>query len=219
MESVLNARHSRSAAILPPDRLANERVGIIGTGAIGRQVALQLAAAGQLHVELFDHDTVEDVNLGPQGFLMEDIGLPKVEAVSRLMLKMNPDMDIKTYNRKYRVTDLVNTVVFCCVDSIETRQHVWESQLGHAELFIDARMAAEALRVITAYDMNSRVYYPTTLFSEAEAFEGACTARSTIFTSNVAAGIMVEQYSKWLRGFPIEKDVIINLLSMDVIIS
>ena len=36
---------------------------VVGVGAIGRQVALQLAAIGIPKLQLIDHDTVEPVNL------------------------------------------------------------------------------------------------------------------------------------------------------------
>ena len=51
-------------------------------------------------------------------------------------------------------------------------------------------------------DTAGRKHYPTTLFTAAEAYHGACTAKSTIYCANVAAGIMVGQFAKWLRGMP-----------------
>ena len=49
-----------------------------------------------------------------------------------------------------------------------------------------------------------------------EAFEGVCTAKSTIYTANIAAGLMVSQFTKRLRGFSVIQDVSCNVLSMEM---
>src|ERR1043166_7543057 len=66
-------RYQRQSAILPIERLQDCPVTIIGVGAIGRQVALQLAVMGVGPLTLIDHDTVEAVNLGAQGYLDDDL--------------------------------------------------------------------------------------------------------------------------------------------------
>jgi sulfur carrier protein ThiS adenylyltransferase len=107
-------------------------------------------------------------------------------------------------------------VLFCCVDAIVTRRHIWEVVKDRVRLFIDGRMAAEVLRVLTASDGASRRHYPTTLFAPEEAFAGSCTGRSTIYTASIAAGLMVEQLARWLRGLPTDPDLTLNLLSAEL---
>jgi hypothetical protein len=46
-----------------------------------------------------------------------------------------------------------------------------------------------------------------------------CTARSTIYTASVAAGLMVHQLTKWLRGIPVDRDVTLNLLAAELTVS
>ena len=55
--------------------------------------------------------------------------------------------------------------------------------------------------------------YPTTLFAQAEAQRGQCTSRGTIYTASIAAGMMVHQFSRWLRGIPVDRDISLNLLA------
>ena len=62
-------RDIRQREIVPPEKLAGCHVVVVGVGAIGRQVALQLAAVGVPSLELFDHDTVEVENLAAAGVL------------------------------------------------------------------------------------------------------------------------------------------------------
>ena len=107
---------------------------------------------------------------------------------------------------------------FCCVDDINTRQMIWDTVKDKVELFVDGRMSAETFRMITAADEATKEYYPKTLFVEGEAYEGACTAKSTIYCSNVVAGFMVSQLTKVVRKIPIDPDISMNLLSMEMFV-
>ena len=82
--------------------------------------------------------------------------------------------------------------------------------------YFDARNAPETLRVLTACDTESRRHYPTTLFRTEEAFVGPCTAKTTIYCANIAAGLMVAQFTKYLRQLPTEADIQINLLASEL---
>ena len=57
-------------------------------GAIGRQVALQVAAMGVPWLQLIDFDLVEPSNLASQGYLEEDLTKPKVEATGELLRRL-----------------------------------------------------------------------------------------------------------------------------------
>ena len=58
--------------------------------------------------------------------------------------------------------------------------------------------------------------YRKTLFGAAEAFNGPCTARSTIYTVSIAAGLLVGQMTKWLRDLPLDADLTLNLLANEM---
>ena len=66
----------------------------------------------------------------------------------------------------------------------------------------DGRMNAEVIRVLASGRPAADSLYPKTLFTAREAFAGSCTAKSTIYTANIAAGLMVGQFARWLRGWP-----------------
>ena len=115
-----------------------------------------------------------------------------------------------------RSTRECGNVVFVCVDSIETRKLIWETLRHKVDFLCDGRMSAEVLRVLAVADEPGRKHYATTFFTTAEALQGACPARSTIYTANIAAGLMVGQFTKWLRGFPCERDLTLNLLAAEL---
>ena len=213
----MTERDLRQRDIVPPDRLAECKATVVGVGAIGRQVALQLAAMGVPWLQLIDHDVVEIVNLAPQGFLQNDLGRNKVEAVGDSCHQINHMLEVHEHAERFRKSTELGNVLFLCVDSIQTRRHIFEAAKDRVLFFADGRMSAEVVRVLAACDPESRQHYPSTLFQPVEAMQGACTAKSTIFTASIAAGLMLEQFSRWLRRLPIDKDVQLNLLSSEMV--
>ena len=92
----------RQQQIIPADRLASIKATVVGVGAIGRQVALQLAAIGVPWLQLIDHDVVEEVNLAPQGYLEADLGRPKVEATADMCRRLNSQVELRTEQARFR---------------------------------------------------------------------------------------------------------------------
>jgi sulfur carrier protein ThiS adenylyltransferase len=111
---------------------------------------------------------------------------------------------------------VIGTSVFCCVDSIVARRHIWDAVKDKINFFCDGRMSAEVMRIVTASDPHSRDYYPQTLFTAEQAHAGPCTAKSTIYCANIAAGFMLAQFTKYLRLMPIDPDIQINLLASEL---
>ena len=72
------------------------------------------------------------------------------------------------------------------------------------------------MRAVTASNSASREHYPTTLFPQQEAYAGSCTSKSTVYCANIAAGLMVSQYAKWLRWLRLEPDLLLALLSNEL---
>ncbi|MBL8797385.1 MAG: ThiF family adenylyltransferase [Planctomycetia bacterium] len=214
-------RDTRQREIVPPDRLADCHALVIGVGAIGRQVALQLAALGMPRLTLVDPDDVRVENLAPQGYLVEDLQALKVEATATLCRRLNPAIQITPLAERFQRSSARNLdlelrlVVYTCVDRIVTRRLIWEALRHRAALFLDGRMSAEVIRVLAVAAPAADRHYPQTLFNADEAYAGSCTARSTIYTASIAAGLMLGQMTKWLRGLPVDAEVMLNLLAAE----
>ena len=213
---ITDQRYSRQQDLVPADRLAACKATVIGVGAIGRQVALQLAAMGISWLQLIDHDVVEESNLASQGYLEDDLDRPKVQATADLCRQVNKGLEVHEVPNRFRRSMSTGNVIFCCVDAIEIRRLIWESVKDKAGLFCDGRMSAEVLRILTAHDAKSREHYPTTFFTAEQAYQGSCTAKTTIYCANIAAGIMLAQFTKWLRHLPIDSDISLNLLTCEL---
>ena len=152
----------------------------------------------------------------PQGYFESDLGQLKVQATADLARQINSGLDVQVVPERFRRSLDAGDVVFNCVDSIETRRHIWQAVRDSVRFYADTRMSAEVVRVLVAADVAGREHYPSTLFSAGEAHEGACTAKSTIYTANIAAGLGVGQFTKWLRGFPTDLDVCLNILTCEL---
>lgn len=206
-------RFSRQRDLVPSERLADLTCTVVGVGAIGRQVALQLAGIGAPQIQLIDFDAVDRSNITTQGYLAEDVGLSKVTATAEAIRRLDPDIQVELVEDRYRAKLEIGAAVFCCVDSIAARSAIWRSAANRAEFWADGRMLAEVMRVLVAADAIGRAEYVKTLFQASDAQRGACTARSTIYSSSIAAGVMVHQFTRWLRGIPVDVDTSLNLLA------
>jgi sulfur carrier protein ThiS adenylyltransferase len=206
-------RFTRQRDLVPADRLANVTVTVIGVGAIGRQVALQLAAIGVPHIQLVDFDVVDVTNVTTQGYLADDVGQPKVLATADAIRRLDGAIQVDIFQDRHRAKLEIGAAVFCCVDSISARAAIWRSASNRCQFWSDGRMLGEVIRVLTAVDSNDGTRYSGTLFPQADAQRGSCTSRSTIYAASIASGIMVHQFARWLRGIPVDSDTMLNLLA------
>ena len=212
-------RFERQAEFVPRERLATLTVCVIGVGAIGRQVALQLAALGVPRIQLVDFDLVEPTNTTTQGYLARDIGRAKVAATRDAIRLLDPGIEIRMIEDRFRPALTLGETVFCCVDSISDRSAIWRSTRRNCRFWCDGRMLGEVIRVLTVADEQGRGHYPTTLFAQEQAERGRCTARGVIYTASIAAGLMLHQFTRWLRRLPVEHDVTLNLLATEMSVS
>ncbi len=85
------------------EKILASRVLIVGVGGLGSPAALYLAAAGVGTIGLVDSDRVELSNLQRQIIhTTQDIGRPKTASAKEFLGRMNPDVNVETYN--YRLT-------------------------------------------------------------------------------------------------------------------
>src|SRR4029079_12333428 len=93
------------------------------------------------------------------------------------------------------------------LDSMSSRRAIWEAQ---------REMHAEVIRVLALDHLTRLEHYERSLFAAEEAYVGACTARSTIYAASIAAGLMVGQFTRWLRQMEVIPDQTLNLLAAEL---
>ena len=215
-------RAIRQRDLVPPAELAHWHVLVVGAGAIGRQVALQLAAMGATNLTLVDHDVVAVENLAVQGYHPHEIGQAKVDATAGACLRLLPHISLGAHANRFTRSahldlpclarpQLPKLAVFACVDSMSGRRLIFDTVRHHANLLIDGRMAGETLRVVTAGRPTDDNYYATTLFDDSQAHPMPCTGRSTLYAASIAAGLMLSRFAQILRGQVPGRDVLLQL--------
>ena len=80
-------------------------------------------------------------------------------------------------------------------------------------------MLGETVRVLCAAELAERRHYATTLFPQAEAQTGRCTSRSTIYAAALAASLLIHQFTRALRGLPLDADATFNLLAGEYVVA
>ena len=171
---------------LIPMAVLDTPIKMIGAGGIGSVSALALAKMGFNNLEVWDFDVVSEENINSQFFKISDIGRPKVEAL-RDIIKEFTGTEITAKNEKYESGHL-NGILIMAVDSMKARKMIWEAHKETAigtKLCIDGRMGAESAMVFAMKPMNATdvVSYDKTLYSDENAVQELCTAKSTAYTT------------------------------------
>lgn len=189
---LLNQHLTRQADLIPASILG-EKITIIGAGAIGSWTALALAKMGFADITVFDHDTVEIENMNSQFYPLGAVGRLKVTALNDLLwsftgqgAEINPCKYEKGQHRG---------IVIAAVDSMEVRRLIWEQHKNRAlatKAIIDPRMGAEQalLYAMNPMDAKDQKDYEKSLYSDADAVQEKCTAKATIYTANMLAGLV-----------------------------
>lgn len=97
LEALLVARHGPGVH----EKVRRAHVGVAGCGGLGSAVAIALARTGVGQLTLVDFDVVEPSNLNRQQFFVDQIGLPKVAALTDNLRRINPY--VKVHARQLRL--------------------------------------------------------------------------------------------------------------------
>lgn len=218
MMACIDDRFVRQAELIPRDRVDGLLVTVVGIGSVGRPLALMLAACGVRHLQLIDPDVVELHNVTSQGFSVQDVGRSKVDVLTNQIQNYDSSVRVTGIKGIFRKHEATGGVIFCCVDSISSRSVIWKAVAARTCFWADARMLGENLRILAAADDTSRKHYPTTLFEQSEAHVGRCTgAKSTLYAASLAAALLMHQFSRYLRGIAVDRDVMVNLLAGEMV--
>lgn len=95
-------------------RLAQTRVGVIGAGGLGSNIALMLVRSGVRALTIADFDRVEPSNLNRQMYFPDQLGRMKVQAISETLLRLEPGLDLRLVSE--RVTEANLAPLFGDVD-------------------------------------------------------------------------------------------------------
>jgi len=115
-------------------QLHNQRVILFGIGGVGSWCAECLIRTGLTHLTIVDGDTVQPSNLNRQlPATQVTLGMPKVEALKKRLLEINPDAEIEAIPEYYPLNIELSTFNYV-IDAIDDVQ-------AKADLIINATRA------------------------------------------------------------------------------
>ncbi|MCK5133500.1 MAG: sulfur carrier protein ThiS adenylyltransferase ThiF [Candidatus Sabulitectum sp.] len=95
------------------EKIRNIRIGIAGAGGLGSNCAFNLVRAGFRKLVIADFDVVSPSNLNRQFFFLDQVGMAKVEALEVNLKRINPDIEVKTYNGKVTCSNATEIFSSC----------------------------------------------------------------------------------------------------------
>jgi sulfur carrier protein ThiS adenylyltransferase len=186
---------------------------VIGVGAIGRPVAMQLAALGVRTIKLVDPGVVDESHITTSGYFQHQKGMPKVNAVADSIMDIDTDIIVHAFNREHGADLGASQYVFLCVDSDQVRSDIWsafqslppEKQPG---VVIDGRVPAELIRIVTI-GIDDGDYYREVLLEDSH--EDYFYDRKPVYVGVIAAGLMCAQLTSDMRGDKTDRDFVFNI--------
>ena len=100
------------SAIIAQKKLMESRVLIFGCGAVGGDIAIELAMAGVGHITLFDYDTVDPSDVARHLYYHAGTEMkPKVDLLARELKKINSEIQISTIHEKLKPNSEIEELV------------------------------------------------------------------------------------------------------------
>ena len=186
---------------------------LAGVGGIGSYVGFLLARMHPKSMFLYDDDNVESANMSGQLYGRSDIGLPKVEALSKMIDNYANYESAFAVNGRFTETSEASDIMICGFDNMAARklffmkwtEHVYskpEAERKHC-LFIDGRLAAEELQVLAFTGDNVwaiNEYRSKFLFSDEEADATVCSYKQTTYMANLIGSLMVNIFVNFVAN-------------------
>lgn len=195
---------ARHILVFDPDTFGTHRVDVIGCGAVGSRIAVELAKLGVENLHLWDGDTVEAHNIANQLFGLDDVGRLKTDALVEHIARATGI--VPTAHSEYLEGPVgLGRAAFLAVDTMTARRAIVRDSLSLSfgtDLAVDVRMGVEELRVygFCPRSRAGRNAYDATLVDDERTVESACGARTTVgATAAITAGLAVTRFLQWYR--------------------
>lgn len=124
-------------------KIQKVHIGIAGAGGLGSNCAWNLARCGFKHFTIYDFDIVQLSNLNRQFYFLEQIGMPKVEALKENLLKINPDISLFLHHKRIDSSNVKKVFENCdavveAFDQAAEKKMLAEEYAYSGKLFVSA---------------------------------------------------------------------------------
>jgi len=196
---------SRHIEIFSPDNVKHP-IHIIGVGATGSFVAMELARMGCPVLNIYDFDDVEPHNIPNQYYDTDDLGKLKVDALEEKLKKINPNIVVNKFglpvapieDEEHKGIDKMSGYVFMLVDSMKVRRELWEAvKINKNILHVwESRLGSDQARVYSL-DMAVKDFskYEADFYEDDNAEVSACGTSITVLPIVLqTASLMIVQF-------------------------
>lgn len=187
----------RHRSVFSPDKFGCRQIDVIGAGATGSRIAMELAKLGVQNLHVWDFDEVEEHNIANQVFGVGDIGKSKVEALAE-RIENDTGLKIEAHNEEVTGRHILGSIVFLLTDTMSSRKAIWEGALRYkpaVNAVIETRMGRDEGRVYTLSPTSPPEIelWESTLCEDEEASDSLCGARVTVGPT----AVLVTAYAIW----------------------
>tara|TARA_Y100000361_G_C11141372_1_gene335285 strand:+ start:783 stop:1526 length:744 start_codon:yes stop_codon:yes gene_type:complete len=169
-----------------------EELTIIGAGGVGSALILSASIMGFKKIHVWDFDVLEEHNLSTTMYPASYLGESKTEAAKAMVKYFGCETEIIEHD-KFGYMDSLTPCTMMAPDNMEVRKMVymnWIRTPGR-KVLVDGRMGALSMDIHTVDAMHDN--YLSYWKPSKDIPDLPCTAKHTIFTANIIAGIMLSQ--------------------------
>ena len=175
---------------------------VIGTGAMGSQIASLLVHLGVADLHLYDDDILQPHNVPTGAFDPQYVGQRKVDAL-RAQFRIFPATTLTAHPLHVGAQERFRGVVFLCVHDMDERRLIWKHALRFqpsVPLLIETRIGALEGRIYTVEPSNSlhvQCWEAASAYPSGHDAEQPCTNRALVTTVAFVAALAVHQLILW----------------------
>jgi adenylyltransferase/sulfurtransferase len=206
---------------------------IVGAGALGNEVAKNLALMGVGHLYILDFDTIEAANLSRSVlFRARDNGRPKAEIAAARLRELNPMVNIQYMDGDVRTQVGLGVfrrmdVVVGCLDNREARLAVnrfchwlgvpWvdgaiQELLGLLRVFVPGEGACYECTLTEQARREISLRYSCPLLARANLLLGKVPTTPTI--ASIIGGMQAQEALKLIHGLPVRSGAVTHVNGM-----
>ena len=162
---------------------------------------------------IYDPDIVETANMSGQLYSMNDVGSPKVSALSEMISRYCDYGSTFAVPERFDESSEATDIMICGFDNMTARKLFFKKWINHVQnkpaserancLYIDGRLAAEEFQVLCIKgddEFNINRYGREFLFSDIEADATVCSYKQTTFMANMIASVMVNLFVNFVAN-------------------
>ena len=190
---------------------------IVGCGAIGSSVAMQLVRLGADNFYLYDFDKVEIPNIGVSQYNEQDVGLPKVGALINHMKRVNVMIKVEGIIDRFTTYEgSKEGILILGLDSMKARRDIVKMLVKcpyKPKIVIDGRMGAEHYQQYI-YNNITMSQYDKNWYSDDDSDPEPCTRKATSYCSNMSGSFIANAAKNIVMKQPYFKEVTFNFSTL-----